>query len=243
MLRALFRGGYPELTRRPELDPRDFYQSFVATYLERDLRSMLQVGSLRDFERFLRACAMRTSQLLNKAELARDVGVAPSTAGEWLSILQRSGVVDLLEPWFSNHTKTLVKTPKLHFMDTGLCAFLMGIPNENALLDSPFAPALWETAVFGECRRAEHLYRNWQIYFWRDRTKEADFLCHQAGKFRLMDAKWSEHARDAGRLPDVMKELDPVQGGSIVCRTPNPYTLPNGIEVHPLAGVSEWLET
>ena len=96
------RGGFPELYEKPELDARGFHQSYVATYLERDLRAQLQVGSRRDFERFLRAAALRTAGLLNRAQLARDVGISPSTAGQWLSVLERSGVVTLLEPWFSN---------------------------------------------------------------------------------------------------------------------------------------------
>ena len=87
----LVRGGFPELYEKPELDARGFYQSYVATYLERDLRAQLQVGSLRDFERFLRAAALRTAGLLNRAELARDVGISPSTAGQWLSVLERRG--------------------------------------------------------------------------------------------------------------------------------------------------------
>ena len=134
---------------------------------------------MRDFERFLRAVALRTSTLLNRAELPRDVGISPSTAGQWLSVLERSGVVMLLEPWFSNRTKSLVKTPKLHFRDTGLCAFLMGIASRDGLLDSPLAGALWESLVCGELTRlTEAGEASWQPAFWRDRTKEADFLLH-----------------------------------------------------------------
>ena len=150
---VVVRGGFPELYEKPNLDVRGFYQSYVATYLERDLRSQLQVGSLRDFERFLRAAALRTGQLLNRAELARDVGISPSTAGVWLSVLERSGIVTLLEPWFSNRTKALAKSPKLHFRDTGLCAFLVGIGGREDLLASPLAGALWESLVGGELQR------------------------------------------------------------------------------------------
>ena len=149
----MVRGGFPELYEKPELDARGFYQSYVVTYLERDLRSQLQVGSLRDFERFLRAAALRTAGLLNRAELAHDVGISPLTAGQWLSVLERSGIVTLLEPWFSNPTKSLVKTPKLHFRDTGLCAFLMGIVSRGDLMDSPLAGGLWESMVCGELQR------------------------------------------------------------------------------------------
>src|SRR5215471_18965798 len=122
---AIARGGFPELHANPDIDSVSFYNSYLATYLERDVRSLANVGSLRDFERFLRACALRSANLLNKADLARDVGIAPSTANHWLSALQASGQVVLLEPWFSNRAKSIIKTAKLYLADTGLlCAFL-----------------------------------------------------------------------------------------------------------------------
>ena len=110
----LVRGGFPELYADLEIDAEGFLRSYVATYLERDLRQLLQVARLRDFERFLRATALRTGQLLNRADLARDAGVAGSTAGAWLSALEASHQVMLLEPWFANRTKGLVKRPKLY---------------------------------------------------------------------------------------------------------------------------------
>ena len=88
---VLVRGGFPELYARPEIDAAGFYRSYVATYLERDLRQLLNVTRLRDYERFLRTAALRTAQLLNRADLARDVGISGSTAGEWISALQASG--------------------------------------------------------------------------------------------------------------------------------------------------------
>ena len=115
----------------------------MSTYLERDLRSLQQVDNLLQFERFLRACALRSGQLLNRAELARDVGIASSTAGEWLSLLERSGLVFLLEPWswsadgFGNAGKRLSRSPKLYWSDTGLLCWLMGIDNQADLLRSP----------------------------------------------------------------------------------------------------------
>ena len=114
---AVVRGGFPELHANPDIDAKAFYNSYIATYLERDVRSLVNVGSLRDFERFLRACALRSANLLNKADLARDVGIAPSTANQWLSVLEASGQVVLLEPWFSNRTKSIVKSPKPAFAE------------------------------------------------------------------------------------------------------------------------------
>ena len=110
---ALVRGGFPQLYANLDIDPVAFYNSYIATYLERDVRSLTNVSSLRDFERFLRALALRSANLLNKADLALDVGIAPSTANHWLSMLEASGQIVLLEPWFSNRTKSIVKSPKL----------------------------------------------------------------------------------------------------------------------------------
>lgn len=238
----VFKGGFPELHEQPSIDPTQFYRSYVATYLERDLRLQLQVGNLRDFERFFRACALRTSQLVNRAELARDVGVSPTTAGQWLSVLEQSGIITLLEPWFSNATKSLVKTPKLHFNDSGLCAFLMGMQTSGDLFTTPLAGALWETAVFAEIRKHLSVHGGWQLAFWRDRTKEADFLFHRAGQFRLADAKWSENPASSGKLSIVKKELPGHPQSAIIARVANPFPLPNGTEAIPLGGIPAFLE-
>lgn len=238
----VLRGSYPELYEKPKLEAVDFYQSYVATYLERDLRSQLQVGSLRDFERFLRACALRTSQVLNKAELARDVGISPSTAGEWLSVLEHSGIVACLEPWFSNATKSLVKSPKIHFLDTGLCAFLMGMNTLDDLYASPLTGALWETAVFCELRRQLNLNHQWQLYYWRDRTKEADFLLHKAGQFKIADAKWSEHPTNAGKLEKIRNELPNKTKGALFCRASAVYPINEMIQAIPMENIQEFIE-
>lgn len=238
----VLKGGYPELHERPNIDSSQFHRSYVATYLERDLRLQLQVGNLRDFERFLRACALRTSQLINRAELARDVGVSPTTAGQWLSTLERSGIITLLEPWFSNATKSLVKTPKLHFNDSGLCAFLMGMQSAEDLFSSPLAGALWETAVFTELRKHLAVTGSWQLAYWRDRTKEADFLFHRAGHFRIADAKWTENPSSSGKLSLVGKEVPGGPPSAIFARAANPYPLPNGTQVLPLSEIASFLQ-
>src|ERR1035438_1877869 len=152
---AIVRGGFPELYANPDIDSVAFYNSYLATYLERDVRALTNVGSLRDFERFLRACALRSANLLNKADLARDIGIAPSTANQWLSMLETSGQAVLLEPWFSNRTKSIVKSPKLYIADTGLLCALLNIRSEETLRQSPAAGAVWETFVFAQIRDRE----------------------------------------------------------------------------------------
>ncbi len=229
----LVRGGFPELYRNPEIEAEGFLRSYVATYLESDLRQLLQVSSLRDYERFLRAAALRSAHLLNRADLARDVGIGGSTAAAWLSALEATHQLMVLEPWFVSRTKTLVKRPKLYLRDAGLAAFLCGVHSVPALHSSPLAGALWETLVCAELRRAQSNRRGgWDLHFWRDRNREADFLLHRAGAFHLADAKWTEHpgARDAGALLKIARELPAgsVRTTSIFCRAPNPYPLGSG---------------
>ena len=231
------RGGFPELYENLKIESEGFYRSYVATYLERDLRHFLQVANLRDFERFLRAAALRTAQLLNRADLARDAGIAGSTAGGWLSALEASHQLMLLEPWFTNRTKALVKRPKLYVRDPGLAAFLCGVQTVDGLRASPLAGPLWETFVCAEIRRAQSNRRGgWDFYFWGDRTREADFLLHRAGTFHLADAKWTEHpnARDAGPLRAIARALPvgALRSLSIFCRAPNPYPLDDAGDAH-----------
>ena len=235
---AIVRGGFPELHANPDIDAAAFYNSYLATYLERDVRSLANVGSLRDFERFLRACALRSANLLNKADLARDVGVAPSTASQWLSILQASGQVVLLEPWFSNRTKSIVKSPKLYLSDTGLLCALLNIRSEDGLLTSPAAGAVWETFVCAQLRHREaRAGRTGSLFFWRDRTREVDFVADVGGRVELFEAKWTElpAAADAANLEFVRKVVGTarVAAGAIVCRAPHGYPLAGGFRAVP----------
>ena len=230
---AVVRGGFPELHANPDIDAAAFYNSYLATYLERDVRSLANVGSLRDFERFLRACALRSANLLNKADLARDIGISPSTANQWLSMLEASGQVVLLEPWFSNRTKSIVKSPKLYLADTGLLCALLNIRSEDALAESPWAGAVWETFVFAQLRgRERRRGRAGSLFFWRDRTREVDFLVDVAGRVELFEAKWTERPdlADTVNLAFVRNALGArhVIGGGVVCRTPISVPFANG---------------
>lgn len=236
---AILRGGLPELHANPEVDPVAFHSSYLATYLERDVRSLANVGSLRDFERFLRACALRSANLLNKADLARDIGIAPSTANQWLSVLQASGQIVLLEPYFSNRTRSIIKSPKLYLADSGLLCALLNIRSEAELFASPAAGAVWETFVFAQLRHRERRAgRAGSLYFWRDRTREVDFVAESAGGVELFEAKWTEipSSSDAVNLrfvSDAMGERR-VTAGGVVCRAPNPFPLSGGFRGLPV---------
>ena len=236
---AIVRGGFPELYANPDIDFVAFYNSYLATYLERDVRALSNVGSLRDFERFLRACALRSANLLNEADLARDVGISPSTANQWLSMLEASGQAVLLEPWFSNRAKSIVKSPKLYLADTGLLCALLNIRSVEDLRRSPAVGAVWETFIFAQLRgRERNAGRTGSVFFWRDRTREVDFLVDIGGRLELFEAKWTE-------LPDMgdMVNLDFVRnvlgnsrvaGGSVVARTLNSFPFANGFWAVPV---------
>jgi len=191
----LFRGGFPELHRDPGVNGLEFFSSYVATYLERDVRSVLRVGSLRDFERFIRACAMRSGGLLNFTDLARDVGIAGTTAKDWLSVLEASGLVVLLEPYFGNVSKRLIRAPKLYLTDTGLMCFLCGVSSPDTLVRSMFIGPVWETFVLGQILRAKAATISpASVYFWRDaHGTEVDFVIAKEGRLRLVEAKWTEN--------------------------------------------------
>src|SRR5438445_8486634 len=223
----------------PDIDAVAYYNSYIAPYLERDIRSLAAVGSLRDFERFLRACAFRSANLLNKADLARDVGISPSTANQWLSMLEASGQIVLLEPWFSNRTKSIVKSPKLYLADTGLLCALLNIRSDEALRQSPAAGAVWETFVFAQLRDLERRGGGTgNLFFWRDRTREVDFVVDTGGRLELFEAKWTElpDAGDTVNLDFVRNVVGKsrVAAAAVVCRTPNGFPLPNGFRALPV---------
>ena len=236
---VLVRGCFPELHADPDIDHVAFYNSYLATYLERDVRSLANVGSLRDFERFLRACALRSANLLNKADLARDVGISPGTANNWLSVLEASGQIILLEPWFSNRTKSIVKSPKLYLADTGLLCALLNVRSVEALHQAPAAGAIWETFIFAQLRaRERRAGRVGSLFFWRDRTREVDFVVDVGGRLELFEAKWNEAptAGDTVNLDFVRNVVGKsrIASAAIVCRTTNSYPLGSGFRALPV---------
>lgn len=242
----LWTGGYPGLWADPALRPsRDrWYQGYVATYLERDVRNLMGVGSLRDFERFMRACAVRCGQTLNVSELGRDVGVSTGTANNWLGVLQASNLIRLLEPYHRSLGKRLVKSPKLYFTDTGLAAFLMGFLSPDALWSSPHMGALWETHVVGQWLR----WRDWchpaaGLWFWRDQAgNEVDLLVEIDQQIVAIECKLTSHPRtDDLRGIRRLRALygdDTVRSASIACTTEAPFEIADGVLARP--GWTTW---
>jgi len=221
LYRLIWRGSFPAVALNEEEDRDFFYYSYVRTYLQRDVRDLAAVGDEMAFLRFLRAAAARTGQMLNLSELARDASVAPNTAKGWLSILQSSGIAYLLEPYFTNVTKRLVKTPKLYFLDTGLCAFLTEWSSPETLEAGAMSGAILETWVVGELLKSYlHAGRRPPFYYFRDRDKkEIDLLIVKDQTiFPLEIRKTASPGKDDVRHFPALEKLNLAVGpGGVIC--------------------------
>lgn len=193
VLEWMWMGGYPEVHAK-KLDPTRYYADYVMTYLERDVRQLIQVRNLRDFDKFLRMLAIRTGQLLSLTDLATSVGVSVNTVRAWLGVLEASNVVIILAPYHSNLGKRLVKTPKVYFADTGLAAYLCGFRSASDLGASQLVGAFFETLMLGQVVRW-HTNQGLrpQLYFFRDHEgHEVDFVIPVGERFKLFEVKWAE---------------------------------------------------
>ena len=208
----LFLGLYP-----PLYDGRQqagtWYGNYMRTYIERDVRQMIKVQDLSTFQRFVRMCAGRTGQLTNLSALASDCGVSHNTAKAWLSVLEASYIVHLLQPHHRNFDKRLVKTPKLYFCDTGLACWLLGIRTAAQVGSHALRGALFETWAVGEMLKARYnrgLESN--LYFWRDRSgNEVDVLIEEGNKLAPVEIKAgqtvsSDFFRGLDRWQEMAKE-------------------------------------
>ena len=188
---AIVRGGYPECHSVPSLRVRRYFSSYIDTYIERDIREMVDITNIGTFRTFMRVCAARTGQLLNYADLARDIGISTPTARTWLSMLETSGLVYILHPYYNNLIKRAVKTPKLYFTDTGLCAHLLGITTAEAAIDSPLSGALLETFVLMDILKS-HWYAGSDAKFWFYRDgdqREVDLILDYEGRLHPIEIK------------------------------------------------------
>lgn len=186
----LITGFYPRIHDRG-LDPSQALGDYFATYIERDLRQLTAVHDLARFERFVRLCAGRVGQLVNLTGLGNDAGISQSTAQAWLNLLQTSYVVHLLQPWHTNTSKRLVKSPKLYFVDVGLAAWLLGIRTAEQLARDPLRGSLFENFVVLEALKDRfNLGDSTQLHFYRDATgNEVDLLVAAGRQWRAIEVK------------------------------------------------------
>jgi len=200
---AIVAGGYPRIYDK-DIAPADYYPSYIKTYIERDVRTLVNVQDLSIFRKFVQFLAFRIGQLLNFNAISKELGVEVKTLQRWLSVLEASYIVFTLKPWHQNFSKRLIKTPKLYFYDTGLASYLLGIDTGNDLIKSAIKGALFENFGILEIEKA---YRNNglqnQFYFWRDSNgNEIDLIIEKGKHVKLIEMKSSETVK-----PEFIKSL------------------------------------
>lgn len=209
--RHIFNGGYPEVAAK-RINPSDWFAGYIATYVERDVRQLKNIGNLALFTKLLRLCAGRTGQLLNLTSLSNDCGVDQKTVAAWLSVLQSSYIIYLLHPFHNNFNKRLIRSPKLYFYDTGLVCWLLGISDPRQLENHALKGALFENLVLVELLKSRfNAGLSDNLFFWRDKTgNEVDFLWEHAGKITALEVKAAQTvAQDFFKGLDYFSALSP----------------------------------
>lgn len=215
----IFEGSMPKLiAERP--DRERFYTDYINTYLERDIKELALVGKLGEFYDFLVFMAARTSMELKYSEIAKSIGISAPTAKEWVSILERSGIIFILRPYYNNITNRLVKTPKMYFMDTGLAAYLCRWPNAETLEKGAMDGAFFETYVVSEIVKSYYnAGKRPDLNYYRDIDgREIDLLLVEGDKIYPMEIKKAKSPDHADRNFQVLNRLKmEVQPGIILC--------------------------
>ena len=237
----IWRGNLPAIALNKDIERDLFYSSYVQTYLQRDIRDLARVGDEMAFLRFLRATAARTAQMLNITDLARDSDIAPNTAKNWLSILHASGITYLLEPYYTNVTKRLVKTPKLYFLDTGLCSYLTEWSSPETLEAGAMSGAILETWILSELLKGYwHNGLRPPFYYYRDKDKkEIDLLIMRDGVvYPLEFKKTASPKREDIRHFQLLERLGiPVGTGGVICLAGQSLPLSKSYQSIPIAAL------
>jgi predicted AAA+ superfamily ATPase len=218
--KRIYMGQMPGVYSR-DISPNIFYGAYINTYIQRDIKELTQVADEMLFLQFLTACAARTSQMLNLADIARDIGVSAPTAKQWLSILVTSGIVILVEPYFNNRMKRVIKSPNMYFMDTGLCAYLLKWNNPESLETGSMSGAFFETLVVSEIIKSyQNLGLQAPICYYRDKdNREIDLIIEQNNTLYPIEIKKSASPKkDAVKHFKVLEKAGvSVGGGAVIC--------------------------
>ena len=235
LYKKIWIGSYPALYQEDQPDRDLFYSSYVQTYLQRDVRDLANVGDISTFTRFLRASAARTGQLLNIQDLCRDANVNQATGKRWLSILETSGLVFLLEPFHSNLNKRLIKTPKLYFIDTGLASWLTGWSSPETLEKGAMSGVFLETWVISEILKSA--LNSSSLFYYRDKDgKEIDLLIQSDEIIYPIEIKKSASpSKDIVRHFKVLNNLKiPVGQGCIISLAPQRIPITDSVQNVPV---------
>lgn len=206
----IYSGFYPRVHDQ-KIEPNDFYPSYLQTYIERDIRTLRSVENLQNFSRFLGLCAGRTGQVLNLSSLSNDAGIAVNTAKSWLSLLESSYIIYLLQPYYRNFNKRIIKSPKIYFYDTGIASSLLRIQGTDGLNMHYLYGALFENLVISEIIKSQvHRGRRPSVYYWRESNGvEIDCIVEKdGGEIAAIEIKSGQtfnegYLRNLKLFPDV----------------------------------------
>ena len=193
LYQMIWKGFYPRIYDK-QIDSYKWYENYILTYVERDVRNLLKVKNLLTFTRFLKICASQSGQLMNYANIGNAIGVSLPTIKQWISILETSGLIFILPPYFKNFSKRLVKSPKIYFVDTGLLCHLLSIRNLDQLKTHPLLGNIFENFLVSECyKRFYNLGEIPPLYFWRDQSgNEVDLLIQNCPEGFPVELKLSQ---------------------------------------------------
>lgn len=221
LYKIIWKGSFPEITAGRKIDRNRFFDSYIKTYIERDVSQLINIGKKLSFFKFLRAVAARTAQELNITAIARDTDISPNTAKEWLSMLQAAGVIYLLQPYYANISKRLSKTPKLYFADTGLCSYLTAWSSPEVLESGAMSGAIFETFVVMEILKSYlHSGEDPFMYYYRDKEqKEIDLIFDRGeGIYPAEIKKSMTISKDMTKNFSVLTSLKkPYIKGAVIC--------------------------
>lgn len=241
----ILRGGMPRMITDSELLPEDFYGSYMQTYLERDIRELINIKDESKFVKFISCIAARTSQEVNLSDIARDVEIDRKTADGWLSILVSSGIVFLLKPYSGNTIKRIIKRPKLYFMDTGLACYLSMWNNARALELSAMSGAMFENYVISEIVKGyvnQGIDVRSRLCYYRDSNgKEIDLMILENGKIYPIEIKKSaDPGKGALKNFSVLSQLsEEVAEGAVLCMSSMVVPLDNKNQLVPIKYLSK----
>lgn len=238
---SIWRGAFPRLVETSEMSRDIFYRSYVQTYIQRDVKSILNITNETAFYKFLTVTAARTAQLLNYNEIAREVGIDSKTVKAWLSLLEASGLVYLLYPYHNNLIKRTVKTPKLYFLDTGLCSFLTKWPDVRSLESGAFAGPLLETYLFSEILKSYiHNGKTPHLHYYRDADQNEIDLLIESGNtlFPVEFKKTGTPTKTASKHFHLISRFGKTVGeGAVLCFIDKPLPLSEEVMAIPIAYV------
>jgi predicted AAA+ superfamily ATPase len=226
--KIIWQGAYPKIADSPSQTWELFYSSYVKSYLERDIRQIVNVSNESHFVKFMSIVAARTGQELNVSDIANNSAITEQTANNWLSVLETSGVIFLLNPYYKNVAKRFIKRPKLYFTDTGLCSYLTEWNTPETLEKGAMSSAVFETFTVMEIIKSyKHNGKSQSFYYYRDSNKvEIDLLLSQNGLFYPIEIKKTGNPKKEDiKAFKTLASLEKIGYGSLICLSSQVYQL------------------